>query len=274
MQLRDFQIEPKTNSNQFLNMQQIEKNNMISLTHLSNEGIVAKLEEQRFERLKKAASNLKSQALCDGRCPLCTLPVPCKHFTSETQMYQQRQKLFKTHEWGLLSQDNRNALIKLSLKIKKESPAKFRAKSLLILSGIEQELHDQSPMMKRHSLMNGNASATNQSEHKEPMTAIHLPIQRNSSNLMEEGTPKNNNQGSGDPTTPQSNANRGQRASVRPGSFDATSREKKRNTEVFLTRVRVNALKNEIMQKQGKKPLTLEQRRQIEDQVQAEVLEF
>ena len=43
---------------------------------------------------------------------------------------------------------------------------------------------------------------------------------------------------------------------------------------MFLTRVRVNALKNEIMQKQGKKPLTLEQRRQIEDQVQAEVLEF
>ena len=124
--------------------------------------------------------------------------------------------------------------------------------------------------------MNGKlfepVSATNQSEHKEPLTAIDLPIKRHSSNLMEESTPKNNNQA--DPTTPQSNANRGHRASVRPVSFDANSREKKRNTEVFLTRVRVNALKNEIMQKQGKKPLTLEQRRQIEDQVQAEVLEF
>ena len=103
--------------------------------------------------------------------------------------------MFKTHEWGLLSQDNRNALIKLSLKIKKESPAKFRAKSLLILSDIEQELHDMSPMMKRHSLMNGKtepASATNQSEQKEPMTAIELPIKRHSSNLLDESTPKNN----------------------------------------------------------------------------------
>ena len=129
-----------------------------------------------------------------------------------------------------------------------------------------------SPMMKRHSLMNGKfepASATNQSEEKEPLTAIELPIKRHSSNLIGESTPKNNQ---ADLATPQSNANR--RATLRPVSFDGTSREKKRNTEVFLTRVRVNALKNEIMQKQGKKPLTLEQRRQIEDQVQAEVLEF
>ena len=45
----------------------------------------------------------------------------------------------------MLDQDNRNALIKLSLKLKKESPSKYRAKSLLILSDIEQELHDLSP---------------------------------------------------------------------------------------------------------------------------------
>ena len=54
-----------------------ERSNMIGLTHLSNEGIVAKLEEQRFDRLKAAASNLKSMMLCDGRCPLCTLQLPC-----------------------------------------------------------------------------------------------------------------------------------------------------------------------------------------------------
>ena len=41
--------------------------------------------------------------------------------------------MFKTHEWGLLSQDNRNALIKLSLKIKKESQnqMKFNVKAHL-----------------------------------------------------------------------------------------------------------------------------------------------
>ena len=60
-------------------------------------------------------------------------------------------------------------------------------------------------------------------------------------------------------------------------SMDGTphdQKEKKRNAEVFLTRVRINALKNDVMAKQGKKPLTLEQRRQIEDKVQQEVLEF
>ena len=35
-------------------------------------------------------------------------------------------------------------------------------------------------------------------------------------------------------------------------------KEKKRNAEVFLTRIRINALKNDVMAKQGKKPLTLE----------------
>ena len=44
-------------------------------------------------------------------------------------------------------------------------------------------------------------------------------------------------------------------------SMDGTphdQKEKKRNAEVFLTRVRINALKNDVMAKQGKKPLTLE----------------
>ena len=52
------------------------------------------------------------------------------------------------------------------------------------------------------------------------------------------------------------------------------AKDRKRNAEVFLTRVRINALKNDVMAKQGKKPLTIEQRRQIEDKVQQEVLEF
>ena len=65
--------------------------------------------------------------------------------------------------------------------------------------------------------------------------------------------------------------------SKRFSTIDGTPHEvkdRKRNAEVFLTRVRINALKNDVMAKQGKKPLTLEQRRQIEDKVQQEVLEF
>ena len=57
-------------------------------------------------------------------------------------------------------------------------------------------------------------------------------------------------------------------------THESIQKDKKRNAEIFLTRVRINALKNEVMQKQGKKPLTLEQRRQIENKVQQEVLEF
>ena len=51
MSRRENQNEPKYSTNQYMDMKQIEKSNMISLTHLTNEGIVAKLEDQRFERL-------------------------------------------------------------------------------------------------------------------------------------------------------------------------------------------------------------------------------
>ena len=116
----------------------------------------------------------------------------------------------------------------------------------------------------------------------EPFSAVELRHQN--SNLYEE-TPGLNPESvlpttmkseadDSNAQTPKSPNNLAHRGAHRPMSYDTTSREKKRNTEVFLTRVRVNALKNEIMAKQGKKPLTLEQRRQIEEKVQQEVLEF
>lgn len=65
----------------------VERSNMIKLTHLSKDEILERLEQERFERLHKAASNLKALMLRDDRCPLCTLSIPCKHFESQEQLY-------------------------------------------------------------------------------------------------------------------------------------------------------------------------------------------
>ena len=67
---------------------------MVKLTHLSKDEIIERLEEERFQRLHKAASNLKADMMSGERCPLCTLQIPCKHFESLDQLYSQRSKLF------------------------------------------------------------------------------------------------------------------------------------------------------------------------------------
>ena len=41
----------------------VERSNIIKMTHLSKEEILERLEEERFERLHKAASNLKADML-------------------------------------------------------------------------------------------------------------------------------------------------------------------------------------------------------------------
>ena len=45
-------------------------------------------------------------------------------------MYLNRSKMFKSNEWSLLTQENRNALIKLKLKMQKDSPLQRRSMSL------------------------------------------------------------------------------------------------------------------------------------------------
>ena len=74
-----------------------------------------KLEEERLVRLMKAGANLKSDLLVDARCPLCTLKIPCKHFESEYDIFKKRGKFFKKQEWNIMSQDHRNAIIKMKL---------------------------------------------------------------------------------------------------------------------------------------------------------------
>ena len=81
----------------------VERSNMIKMTHLSKEEILVRLEEERLQRLHRAASNLKADMLVSQRCPLCTLEIPCKHFENQDQLYNQRGKLFKRQEWSLLS---------------------------------------------------------------------------------------------------------------------------------------------------------------------------
>ena len=65
----------------------VERSNMIKMTHLSKEEILVRLEEERLQRLHRAASNLKADMLVSQRCPLCTLEIPCKHFENQDQLY-------------------------------------------------------------------------------------------------------------------------------------------------------------------------------------------
>lgn len=58
--------------------------------------------------------------LASQRCPLCTLELPCRHFESQEQLYTQRGKLFKKAEWSLLTQENRNVIIRLKLELQRK----------------------------------------------------------------------------------------------------------------------------------------------------------
>jgi hypothetical protein len=93
----------------------MQKEAVLRMTHLSEADIMTKLEEERLIRLHKAASNLKSNLIAEGRCPMCTLTLPCKHFKDKMEMFSQRAKFFKKVEWGLLSDNNRKNMIKLKL---------------------------------------------------------------------------------------------------------------------------------------------------------------
>lgn len=70
----------------------------LALTHLTNTGILNKLEEMRLERLAKNSAKVKQQSLTSGRCPKCTLKMPCKHYESAEQLFS-RGKLFRKQEW-------------------------------------------------------------------------------------------------------------------------------------------------------------------------------
>ena len=85
------------------------------MTHLTEKEILEKLESERLMRLWQAGANLKSDLVVDSRCPLCTLKIPCKHFKDEFELFNARGKFFKKQEWQLMSQDHRNAIIKMKL---------------------------------------------------------------------------------------------------------------------------------------------------------------
>ena len=70
----------------------------LALTHLTNNGILQKLEEMRLERLSKNSAKVKTKCLISGRCPKCTLSMPCKHYESTEQLFS-HGKLFSKQEW-------------------------------------------------------------------------------------------------------------------------------------------------------------------------------
>eukprot|EP00743_Colponemidia_sp_Colp-15_P004140 GILK01004468.1.p1 GENE.GILK01004468.1~~GILK01004468.1.p1 ORF type:complete len:1127 (+),score=216.09 GILK01004468.1:56-3436(+) len=51
--------------------------------NLKGEALAQKLEEFRFKDLENAAQDLRKDLVKTGRCPVCTLRVPCKHYSTE-----------------------------------------------------------------------------------------------------------------------------------------------------------------------------------------------
>lgn len=59
--------------------------------HLSVAQIANKLELQRINELKTAAMGLKGTLVSSGRCPKCTLKLPCKHFATIEELPSQAE---------------------------------------------------------------------------------------------------------------------------------------------------------------------------------------
>ncbi|CDW89160.1 UNKNOWN [Stylonychia lemnae] len=81
--------------------------------NLSKEEIWERLEQKRFNQLKKAAVNLQGDMIFNQRCPKCTLQPPCKHYQSSEQIIQEgthliQQQQFRQH----LSPKKREVILK------------------------------------------------------------------------------------------------------------------------------------------------------------------
>ena len=55
---------------------------MLNLSKMSADEIAEVLEVQRLKEFEQAANHLKQNLSKSGRCPVCTLPPPCKHYKS------------------------------------------------------------------------------------------------------------------------------------------------------------------------------------------------
>lgn len=55
---------------------------ILNLNKMTAEEIADILEIQRLKELEKAANSLKNTLPRTGRCPVCTLLPPCKHYNS------------------------------------------------------------------------------------------------------------------------------------------------------------------------------------------------
>jgi len=62
-----------------------------------------KIKSDREQLRKKESCDLKGALALNKRCPKCTLPPPCKHYSSSDKFFTGRTQLFKQDEWILMS---------------------------------------------------------------------------------------------------------------------------------------------------------------------------
>ena len=89
---------------------------------------------------------MKAHLALSQRCPKCTLTIPCKHFQDSSDLFKHKTQLFKQDEWLLMSQQNRDQLIRAKANAN-QSPVK-EAKTLLQLRLFANQFKNQA-MIKR-----------------------------------------------------------------------------------------------------------------------------
>ena len=77
--------------------------NKLTMTQIKDKELVKKIEETWFEDPFKNLASFRADCMLNGRCPTCTMMLPCNHFEDLDQIIE--RGWFKQVEWDRLSHD-------------------------------------------------------------------------------------------------------------------------------------------------------------------------
>ena len=66
---------------------------------VTREEIWELLEQKRHEELDKRTKQMQGLAMASGRCPVCTLQPPCRHFKESRQIVKEAETVLYTEEF-------------------------------------------------------------------------------------------------------------------------------------------------------------------------------
>lgn len=93
---------------------QLLKNKM-TLTMIEDKKLVKKLEETMFEDPLKHIASLKADCMLNGRCPICSMILPCIHFANLDEIIE--RGWFRQEEWDRLNPDMKKTMTNLKQEL-------------------------------------------------------------------------------------------------------------------------------------------------------------